>query len=369
MADIAAAVGVDERTMWRYLPNRAGNRVRDSFSVEHLRQAGTGHNRAMAERPAPATHQRGPSNKGLGEVETVTLFSIGIHTPAQGVALADLIKVWRLADNLGYSWISTSDHFPGSVGGSWQSNEGVAAQAAIVASTRRARSGVLVYSAGFRHPAVLATSVATIDQLSGGRASLGLGCGSLEKDYEIWGFPYPPLKTRMDIFEESAHCISALLRGETLNFEGNHFRLSGAKLGTAPVKAKIPLHIGTTGEKRGLRIAAKYADVWDSSFLSLEAFEYLRSVLDRHCEDVGRDASKIKSTVNLVLAIGTDPDNIPPRRRAYADSLLIGSVDQVVTRIRSYADAGVDHVNLFLTPPWDFDGIIAIAKALDLPAE
>lgn len=286
---------------------------------------------------------------------------IGIHTNAQNKPLADLMEVWRVADALGYGWISISDHFPGSLGA--MSNEAVATQTAMAACTQRARCGVLVYSVGFRHPAVLATAVTTIDHLSGGRAAIGLGAGSVPRDYELYGFRLPPLPERMDQLEEAVQCVSALLHEDVADFTGKHFCITQASNQPRPVQPRLPVIVGTTGERRGLRIVAEHADGWNCGFVTVEEFRTKREALRRHCEDVERALADVHCSVNIVVAPGTDVSTLSPLAQA---SALVGSVQEVIDGIGRYGESGADQVNFQLQYPWDLDGLATMAGALGL---
>lgn len=286
----------------------------------------------------------------------------GIHTNAQNKPIADLVEIWRFADRLGYGWISISDHFPGSLGP--DSCEAVATHTAMACATSRAHCGVLVYSIGFRHPAVLATAATTIDHLSGGRAAIGLGAGSVAKDYELYGFPLPSVRERMDMLEEGVRCVSGLLHDESVDFDGEHFRMAGARLGPRPVQERLPVWVGTKGEQRGLRIVAQYADGWNCTFPTVEEFAHKRAVLHGHCEAVGRNPDDIACSVNLVLGMGEHAAAIPDNLRNA--TALTGTVDEVHERVERYVAAGADQVNFFLTYPWDREGLVALAERLGL---
>lgn len=287
---------------------------------------------------------------------------VGIHTNAQNKPLADLIEVWRHADGLGYGWISISDHFPGGVGPS--SNEAVVSHAAMASVTERATCGVLCYSVGFRHPAVLASVAVTIDHLSGGRAAIGLGSGSAPQDYEIYGFPYPSAKERTDVLEEATRCITRLLRDDVVDIAGDHFHITQARHEPRPVQDRLPVWLGVAGP-RGIRIAAAHADGWNAAFVTPEVFAEKREQLHAACADLGRSASEVATSVNLILMLDVDPAGLPEERRVAA---LAGSVEQVVDRIGAYGDAGADGVNLFLPHPWNLDGLERLASPLGLPA-
>jgi alkanesulfonate monooxygenase SsuD/methylene tetrahydromethanopterin reductase-like flavin-dependent oxidoreductase (luciferase family) len=287
----------------------------------------------------------------------------GIHANAQGKPLSELIAIWRSADALGFHWISTSDHFPGSL--SRESNEAVVSHTVMAYNTTHATCGVLAYCMSFRHPAVIATAVAAIDHISNGRAAVGLGAGSILEDFAIYGFPAGSVRTRMDILEEGARCTRALLRGSVVDFQGQYFQLSSAVLAPAPVQDRLPIWIGTTGERRGLRIVAKYADGWNASGISVAQYVEKERALRNHCDEVGRDRRAIRTSVNLATGLGDDAAHIPPAMQAHA---LTGTVTNVTDAVRRYVDAGVDQVNFALSYPWDLKNLTQLARALELQA-
>src|SRR5882762_9325403 len=107
--------------------------------------------------------------------------------------------------------------------------EAVSAHAALARHTPQVRCGCLVYSIGYRHPAVLAKAITTIDHLSGGRADIGLGAGWSEMEYDAYGIPFPPVKVRLDQLEEGAACVRGLLHDEVTTFDGEYFTLHDAR--------------------------------------------------------------------------------------------------------------------------------------------
>ena len=212
----------------------------------------------------------------------------GVHTGLQHTTTAELIELWQQIEAMGFGWISIWDHFyAADLTGSPHCLEAVATHAALACNTKRVRCGSLVYSIGYRHPAVLANAIATIDQLSDGRADLGLGAGWSQLEYDVYGIPFPPAPVRLDQLEEAAACVRSLLRDESTTFAGEHFRMTGAQCDPHPVQAALPIWIGGGGERRTLRIAARFADGWNVPFISPEDFARKRDVLHRHCDDVG----------------------------------------------------------------------------------
>ena len=124
----------------------------------------------------------------------------GVHVGLQHTTADELRGVWRQIEDLGFGWISVWDHFYGATGKPDDAAclEAVAMHAALACTTSKVRVGSLVYSVGYRHPAVLAKAITAIDQLSGGRADMGIGAGWAQVEYDAYGIPFPDAKTRLD---------------------------------------------------------------------------------------------------------------------------------------------------------------------------
>src|SRR5437868_1562357 len=202
----------------------------------------------------------------------------------------ELRDLWHRIEAAGYGWISVWDHFyAADLTGDPTCLEAVAAHAALAAETSRATVGCLVYCAGYRHPAVLAKAITTIDHISNGRAAMGLGAGWSQVEYEAYGMRFPGTAERLAIMDESAACIRGLLRDDKTSFRGTHFTLNDAQNVPRPVNPHLPLWIGGGGERKTLRTVAKYADGWNVPFIAPEQFRAKRAVLAEHCEKIGRD--------------------------------------------------------------------------------
>jgi alkanesulfonate monooxygenase SsuD/methylene tetrahydromethanopterin reductase-like flavin-dependent oxidoreductase (luciferase family) len=201
----------------------------------------------------------------------------GVHAGLQQTSTDELRALWRRIEDLGFGWISIWDHFYSATAGDGaESLEAVATHAALACDTRRVRCGSLVYSVGYRHPAVLANAICTIDQLSAGRAELGLGAGWSQVEYDAYGIAFPPVGVRMDQLEEAIQCVRGLLRDEVTDFEGRWFQLRDARCEPRPVQAELPIWVGGQGERRTLRIAARWADGWNAPFVAPETFAHKR---------------------------------------------------------------------------------------------
>jgi len=289
----------------------------------------------------------------------VTVF--GVHTGLQHISTDELRASWRRIEALGYGWISIWDHFYGATGKPDDAEclEAVALHAALACETSRVRIGSLVYSIGYRHPAVLAKAVTAIDHLSGGRADMGIGAGWAEVEYNAYGIAYPDTKTRLDQLEEGIQILRCLLHNEVSNFKGQHFELREARNEPRPVQEKMPIWIGGGGEKRTLRIAARYADGWNVPFVSPEQFAHKRRVLLEHCESVGRDPSEIRCAINVGLAWTEDSlqAQFGQISNLVRNGCLTGTDEEVLDRVGQYIDAGADQVNIALRAPFDLHAL------------
>lgn len=294
----------------------------------------------------------------------------GVHTGLQHTTYDDLKPLWRRIDELGFDWISIWDHFYGATGKPDDAAcyEAVAMHAALAAETTRVRVGSLVYSVGYRHPAVLAKMITAIDHISGGRADLGLGAGWAEVEYKAYGMEFPSVGVRMSQLEEAAQCVRGLLHDDVTSFSGKWFSLDNARNEPRPIQKKIPVWIGGGGEKRTLNIAAKYADGWNVPFISPEAFAHKSGVLTEHCENVGRNPADVVRTVNVGIA--WTEDSLKAQFGLLAEGVrhgvLTGSDEQVIDRIGQYANQGAQQINLALRAPFDRDALERFAVALKL---
>jgi F420-dependent oxidoreductase-like protein len=294
----------------------------------------------------------------------------GVHTGLQHTTADELRLLWKRIESLGFDWISIWDHFYGATGDPDDAAclEAVAMHAALACETDRVQCGALVYSIGYRHPAVLAKAITAIDLISGGRAAMGIGAGWAEVEYHAYGIDFPAVGTRMDQLEEGVIVLRGLLHDEVTTFEGKWFSVRDARNEPRPIQDRLPIWIGGGGERRTLRIAARAADGWNVPFVSPSTFAAKKEILHRHCEDVGRDPAEIRCAVNVGLAWTEDSlrhqfGNIAERVRP---GVLTGSIDQVADRVGEYVAAGADQVNLALRAPFDVDALERFSEAMQL---
>ncbi|NDJ89394.1 LLM class F420-dependent oxidoreductase [Mycolicibacter kumamotonensis] len=174
------------------------------------------------------------------------------------------------------------------------------ALAFVAGQTRSIPLGVLVTGVTYRHPGVLAKTAATLDVLSGGRFIFGIGTGWYEREHTGLGVPLPPLSDRFEMVEETLQICRQMWSPDDGPYVGKHYRLAETICAPQPVR-QPPILIGGGGEKKTLRLAAQYADIWNRNGTVLRPDDLGRKVevLRRHCEEAGRDPAEIRKTVGL----------------------------------------------------------------------
>ncbi|CPU09816.1 Luciferase-like monooxygenase [Mycobacteroides abscessus] len=198
----------------------------------------------------------------------------------------------------------------------------------------------------YRHPAVLANMASALDIVSGGRLELGIGAGWNEEESGAYGIELGSIKERFDRFEEACEVLTGLLSRETTNFDGKFYQLKDARNEPkGPQKPHPPICIGGSGEKRTLRITARYAQHWNFVGGPPEEFARKREVLAAHCADIGRDPKEI--TLSAHIRLGADRD--------YA---------RVVDEAASLGAEGLDLAIIYLPPPYDPAVLEPLAQAL-----
>jgi alkanesulfonate monooxygenase SsuD/methylene tetrahydromethanopterin reductase-like flavin-dependent oxidoreductase (luciferase family) len=193
--------------------------------------------------------------------------------------------------------------------------------AAMAQATRRIRIGCQVTGMIYRHPAVLANMAATVDIISGGRLELGLGAGWNQEECDAYGIELPPLRDRMDAFDEGVEAVVRLLRDPVTTMHGRYVRLSEARCEPKPVqRPHPPVVIGGRGRRRTLRTAARWAQQWNAITSSPAEWQDLRGTLARHCAEAGRDISEITCSVNIRLGSADEIKDAAETAAAYRDA-------------------------------------------------
>jgi F420-dependent oxidoreductase-like protein len=288
--------------------------------------------------------------------------------PQQGATYGDQLAVARAAESLGYSAFFRSDHYlamsgdglPGPTD-SWVTLGGIARETSTI------RLGTMVTSATFRHPGVLAISVAQVDEMSGGRVELGLGAGWFEAEHQAYAIPFPPLGERFDRLGEQLDILTGMWStpvGETYDFFGTHYQVSESPALPKPVQSpQPPIVIGGGGPKRTPALTAKYADEFNMPFASLDALTAQYERVAAAVADAGRSKDSLTYSAAFVLCAGRDEQDVARRADAIGrevdelreNSPLAGTAGEIVDRLGSFIDAGVQRVYLQTLDMSDLD--------------
>jgi F420-dependent oxidoreductase-like protein len=305
----------------------------------------------------------------------------GVQLPSfSGVDPADLFEhvagLVTAAEEAGFDSVWVMDHFyqlPPLGGPDQPMLEAYTLLGALAARTRRVQLGTLVTGVTYRNPAVLAKIITTLDVISRGRAVLGIGAAWYDVEHQGLGVEYPADRVRLDMLEEAVQVCRAMFTGDDVSFSGTHYRLDHARNLPRPVQAGGPkIMIGGGGEKRTLRLVARYADqcnvTGDVSTLARKI-----GVLRRHCAEVGRDPAEVGVTWMTPLILTTSSQNTAEVREMLAAAgsadeiagFTVGQPHEIPGLVASHIEAGADEV-IFSFAFADTAGIAAVGEAFGL---
>ncbi|MEA2532165.1 MAG: hypothetical protein QOG89_3809 [Thermomicrobiales bacterium] len=224
--------------------------------------------------------------------------TFGVVTGQHQLTLPQLVEQWQLAEELGFDSVWLFDHFFALYGDpDGPCLEASTLLAALALKTSRVRIGVLVYGNTHRHPAILAKEMVTVDHLSDGRVTLGIGTGWNEREHAAYSIPFPSAGDRVAMLDEALQVIRSLLTEQRTTFDGRFYQLQDAPFAPKAVQAKMPIMVGGKRPKM-LKVIARHADVWDSS-PTPDELRQRRADLAENCAEIGRDPSEILCSVSL----------------------------------------------------------------------
>jgi len=273
-----------------------------------------------------------------------------------GAQLLNYFTTWeeslpaiKIIDAGPWSSLWFSDHFlppyPRANLDSKTALEGWSLITATAAVTKRIQLGILVTGNTYRNPALLAKMAATVDQISSGRLILGIGASWYEREHEAFGWEFPGVKERSDRLEEAVELIKMLFTADGLiDYNGQYYKLKQAYFSpSCTQKPHIPIMVGGSGEKRTLRTLARFGDIANISGTP-EMFKHKLEVIERHCEEFGRDPSEIKKTIAIPLRIFDDEKEAVKYREKRGKSWLYGTVPYIINRIQQFIDVGAEDI-------------------------
>ena len=268
-----------------------------------------------------------------------------------------LARVAGQADEAVVDTVWVADHLlqadPTAPAGDTEMLEAYTTLGFLAAQTGRVRLGTMVTGVTFRPPALLVKAVTTLDVLSGGRAWLGLGAGYHSEEAEAMGLSLPPVAERFERLEETLQIAARMWAGDETPFAGAHYRLQRPAGSPPPMRRPHPpILIGGTGERRTLRLVARYADACNLFDIpdGGRTVKHKLEVLARHCDEVGRPYGAIEKTLSTRLQAGEPADSF-------------------VTRCRAAAALGVEHLVVLTPGPWTAGALATLGAAIPVLEE
>jgi F420-dependent oxidoreductase-like protein len=279
----------------------------------------------------------------------------------EGVTWPQWIEIARACERHGISTLFRSDHYLNLDGQHPErgSLDALATVIALATQTSKLRLGTMVSPATFRHPSALAKLLTTADQISQGRVELGLGAGWHEREHQAYGFPFPDLKTRMEILAEQLEVVIGNWSEGPFSFNGKHYRLTDLDAQPKPVqKPHPPLLMGGLAGPVGARLAARFADEYNTTaYSTLAEIEQRRDAIGAACEARGREPMPF--SVMTAVIVGVDQKDLHARAARVAarqgleldeligsppPSWILGTVEQAAEQLSGLKNLGVSRV-------------------------
>lgn len=274
----------------------------------------------------------------------------------------DLRRVWLEADRLGYYSASLFDLLNTNALECWTT------LTALLAQTRRIRAVPMVLANPYRHPAVLAKMAATLDVISGGRITFGIGAGGSGSDTRASGLPFPDTRERCEMLEESVHLIRRLWAEPSVTFSGRHYRVDGASVHPKPVQQPMPpILAGGHGPRYVLPTIGRIADIANvGNNDTVDDHHQHQSIVHQAAEAAGRDPSAIEWTHNADCVIAPTSREYEALVAQLAEragmtaaeyqtrrlkNTLSGTPDQVADRINEYVESGIRYYFVVFPDP------------------
>jgi F420-dependent oxidoreductase-like protein len=261
--------------------------------------------------------------------------------PGAGQTYREVLEVALHAAQSGWDGVYVSDHFMSNPDSGRKADrptlECGSLVAALGATVPKVRIGTLVYGNTYRHPAVLANMAATADHITEGRFTLGVGAGWQANEHEQYGIELPPVNQRLDRFEEALQVLRSLLKEPKSTFHGVYYQLEGAICEPKPIQNPLPILIGGGGERRMLRIVARYANSWNA-WGTPSTIAHKSAKLDTYCAEIERNPTEIARTAQaLTVLSGPVPEGL-------LRPVIGGSEGELADAVALYREAGLDEL-------------------------
>ncbi len=287
----------------------------------------------------------------------------------EDVTWSDWVALAEACERFGIEALFRSDHYLSVAGdASRGSLDAWGTINALAAITTTLRLGALVSPATFRHPSVFAKLVVTADHISGGRVEVGLGAGWMEAEHRAYGFPFGTLRDRMDAFAEQLEIVRRSFEPGPFSFHGKHFTIEDLDALPKPLG---PMHliVGGSAAPRGAALGARWADEYNFAYTTPEEAAAKREAIHAACRDAGRDPSTIVISMMNGVVVGHDRDDVARRAEAVGAGApwIVGTVDEVIARLREYEQAGIERVFMQHLAHRDLETVEILAREV-IPA-
>lgn len=286
-------------------------------------------------------------------------------------------RIAELADEAGFAGLFRSDHYTNSSPPDLDSLELWVSLTWLASHTRHLRFGPLVSPVSFRHPTLTARMAAAVDDLSGGRLTLGLGAGWQEREHTHFGWELMDVPQRFARFEEGIQIIHQLLLSDTpVSFQGKYFQVQDAILLPRPQRpGGPPILIGGNGERLTLPLAARYADEWNAVYLTPEQFQQRSQKLDEYLAQSGRAPGEVRRSLMTGIEFGRTPEEVEQKaaqrtqgKASVTDlrkrGIIVGTAEEVIQQLAELDRAGVQTVMLQWLNLDDLSGLSAFAETV-----
>lgn len=277
-------------------------------------------------------------------------------------------------EELGFVGLYRSDHYTNMNPPDKDSLELWVSLTWLASHTRRIEFGPLVSPVSFRHPTMLARMASAVDDLSGGRLTLGLGAGWQEREHTNYGWDLLDVPGRFSRFEEGLQVIKSLLQSDDpVDFQGSYYRLQEGILLPRPQRTGgPPILVGGNGPKRTLPLAARYAQEWNGVYITPKQFAERNQRLDNLLEENGRSTQDVRRSLMAGCIFGRNrvelEGKLAERNRSAADlrqiGLAVGTGNEIVDQLGQWGEAGVQRIMLQWLDLDDLDGLESLAQAV-----
>ena len=294
----------------------------------------------------------------------------------EGVTWDDWVALASACEEHGVEALFRSDHYVSGFDESRPALDAWATIGGLATRTTRLGLGTLVSPGTFRHPSVLAHAAATADEISGGRVTLGMGAGWMEREHRAYGFDFATAAERVARLGEQLEIVHRLLKEQRVDFAGEHYQLDNAPgLG----RPELPILVGGSARPGTTIPAVRFADEYNTFFATSGELRDRKRTLDEACERAGRDPATLRYSLMAPCVVGRDDRELhdsaqrvgarfgrDPKEvlERYGERGPVGTVKQVVERLKEIDELGYERVMLQHLPHQDLDTVALIGREL-----